>query len=359
MIVSKAAPTPIFVYFDQPELPRETFLRLPKILYYNPYFDSMCNDAKVLYAFLLERTGLSLKNGWKDANENYFVTMPVATVMRTLHCAKQKACKLFQELENFGCLTIRRRGQGKVNLLYLKRATEELVAEYTYEDNYADIQSEIVQEEQALLKQEEIRDAESPWSPAEDESQKYENQTSAGMNFKLQEVRKSNRNNNNSNKNKKSNLIYQAGDDTTDCVKAQISYSSLCETENQDCLDSVVHVIADTLDSSARTMRVNSCSYPAAAVKERFLTLRQQDVQYVLQSMRDSRTPIRNVRQYMLTSLYNAPDTIGAFRVLHGSQKTEKPSYDLEAYERESIFDTMKMPGGYRTCDQKCMARTG
>lgn len=358
MITSKAAPTPKFVYFDH-ELPRETFLRLPKILYYNPYFDSMCNDAKVLYAFLLERTGLSLKNGWKDANGNYFVTMPVATVMRTLHCAKQKACKLFQELENFGCLTIRRRGQGKVNLLYLKRATEELVAEYTYEDNYADIQSEIVQEEQALLKQEEIRDAETPWSPAEDESQKYENQTSAGMNFKLQKVRKSNRNNNNSNKNKKSNLIYQAGDDTTDRVKAQISYSSLCETENQDCLDSVVHVIADTLDSSAQTMRVNSCSYPAAAVKERFLTLRQQDVQYVLQSMRDSRTPIRNVRQYMLTSLYNAPDTIGAFRVLHGSQETEKLSYDLEAYECESIFDTMEMPGGYRTCDQKCMARTG
>lgn len=41
-----------------------TFFRLPKCLVNNVYFAELSADAKLLYAFFLDRVSLSIKNGW-------------------------------------------------------------------------------------------------------------------------------------------------------------------------------------------------------------------------------------------------------------------------------------------------------
>lgn len=80
----------------------------------------MSTDAKTLYGILLDRMGLSVKNGWLDAQERVYIIFPVQAVMEALGCADNKATKLFRELEQCGLVERKRRGLGKPNLIYVK-----------------------------------------------------------------------------------------------------------------------------------------------------------------------------------------------------------------------------------------------
>ena len=80
----------------------------------------MPTDAKTLYGILLDRMGLSVKNGWLDEQGRVYIIFPVQEVMDALGCADNKATKLFRELEKFGLIERKRRGLGKPNLIYVK-----------------------------------------------------------------------------------------------------------------------------------------------------------------------------------------------------------------------------------------------
>ena len=53
------------IYIHQPEK-SVSFIRLPNFLFEAPTFTPLSNEAKILYAFILRRTGLSRKNSWTD-----------------------------------------------------------------------------------------------------------------------------------------------------------------------------------------------------------------------------------------------------------------------------------------------------
>ena len=98
-----------------------TFFRLPKCLVNNVYFAELSADAKLLYAFFLDRVSLSIKNGWIDDKGRVFIYYSVKRVCKDLNCGAQKACKLLDELEKAGALERKRQGPGKPNKLYLKK----------------------------------------------------------------------------------------------------------------------------------------------------------------------------------------------------------------------------------------------
>ena len=80
----------------------------------------LSTDAKTLYGILLDRMGLSVKNGWLDEQGRVYIIFPVQEVMDALGCADNKATKLFRELEKFGLIERKRRGLGKPDLIYVK-----------------------------------------------------------------------------------------------------------------------------------------------------------------------------------------------------------------------------------------------
>lgn len=98
-----------------------TFFRLPKCLVNNVYFAELSADAKLLYAFFLDRVSLSINNGWIDDKGRVFIYYSVKRVCEDLNCGTQKACKLLDELEKVGALERKRQGLGKPNKLYLKK----------------------------------------------------------------------------------------------------------------------------------------------------------------------------------------------------------------------------------------------
>ena len=94
-----------------------SFYRIPKALFQEPRFRCLSTDAKTLYGILLDRMSLSVKNGWLDKQNRVFILFTIEDVKRALCCADNKATKRLRELEKFGLIERKRRGQGKPSLV--------------------------------------------------------------------------------------------------------------------------------------------------------------------------------------------------------------------------------------------------
>ena len=92
-----------YPYFKGLEADRYSFYRVPKALVKADLFQKMSGDAKLLYAVLLDRISLSIKNGWQDKHGNAYIICTIEEVMDSIHCARQKAVKLLDELEQCSC----------------------------------------------------------------------------------------------------------------------------------------------------------------------------------------------------------------------------------------------------------------
>ena len=98
-------------------------------------------------------------------------------------------------------------------------------------------------------------------------------------------------------------------------ILENIGYEYLIEDPKMDReqLDEIAELIVDTVCSARKTIRVAGDDYPAEVVKSRFMKLDSSHVQYVMDCMRDNTTYVRNIKKYLLASLYNAPVTIGNY----------------------------------------------
>ena len=109
-------------------------------------------------------------------------------------------------------------------------------------------------------------------------------------------------------------------------IKENLDYALLVAERNYDAaqLQEIVEVILDAVCSTKPTLRVNSEEIPQEVVKERLLTLNNLHIEYVYDLMAESSAPIRNMKAYLLTVLYNAPVTMDnyyAARVQHDYPK--------------------------------------
>ncbi len=96
-------------------------------------------------------------------------------------------------------------------------------------------------------------------------------------------------------------------------VRRNIGYDALVDSDNREQLDNLVELIVETLCSSKSHIAVAGESYPAPLVKQRLLTLNSLHIQYVLSCLRDNTSRIRNIKRYLLTTLFNAPATMGSY----------------------------------------------
>ena len=82
---------------------------------------------------------------------------------------------------------------------------------------------------------------------------------------------------------------------------------------DHEMLDEITELIVDTVCSARKTIRIAGDDYPAEVVKSRFLKLDSSHVQYVMDCMKDNTTYVRNIKKYLLATLYNAPTTINSY----------------------------------------------
>ena len=116
----------IYDYYYGDESSQFSFYRIPRQLVTGQQFKKISTDAKLLYGLLLDRMGLSARNGWYDDAGRVYIFYTLDEVQEDLNCGHEKAVKLLSELDtDKGCGLIERvkQGQGRPTKIYVKRFT--------------------------------------------------------------------------------------------------------------------------------------------------------------------------------------------------------------------------------------------
>ncbi len=285
----------MYDYFYGAQSDQFSFIRIPTVLFSQDQFKSISPEAKVLYGILLKRMDLSAKNGWFDVQGRVYIICTLEEIMETLNCGNQKAVKLLEELEaKSGLIERKRQGLGKPNLIYVKNFISIV-------DNPGD-------------------------KLAASHFKKCENHISGDVKITLPEVRNShgsNTDNNDTDNRYTENPIYPGRD--ADGMAERRSYEDFfrdaLELEyllhdypyEQETLEGILDLLVDTCCSRREYIRVGGDDRPKDVVKSRFMKLDSNHIRYVMDCMRENTTDVRNIRQYLLTALYNAPSTISPY----------------------------------------------
>ncbi len=311
-----------FDYFYYEQADQYSFFRIPKILVQNPRFKELSDSAKLLYGLMLDRMDLSRKNNWIDEEGRVYIVYTVEDIMEQLNCGRGKAVKLIAELDSdqgVGLIEKRRVGFGSPNMIYVKN--------FVTVSQTADISAKMHKNNGGNEK--EISDL-----PKVRKSNflKSENRTT--------EVRKSNSNQTNNNKtdkintnqsclsNKNNNYIPQEltekKTDTTDAInrcreriRENISYPELTADPNiaPEEVDELVELIVEIMTlPDDTTVRVSKQEKSAAVMKSQFSKLEKRHILFVLERLEANRSKVRNIKAYLLTTLYNALLTTASYQ---------------------------------------------
>ena len=265
------------LYYYGDEANQFSFFRIPKALITSPQFKSVSTEAKLLYGLLLDRMELSTANGWLDDNNRVYIFYTIEEIASDISCGKNKAIRLLDSLESVGLVERIRQGRGMPSRLYIKR--------FSGGESY--------------------------------KKKNFQNGDSRIPKTGIQEVSKSNPNNTDKNKTDMNNTeisIYpSARMDAMDQIRSQLNYPYLSEQYPFDNIDEIISLLADAVCSTAKTIMIGGDSIPTQDVVRRFASLDHSHIEYVIESLHKNNAPIRNVKRYLLTALYNAPLTIGQY----------------------------------------------
>ena len=97
-----------------------------------------------------------------------------------------------------------------------------------------------------------------------------------------------------------------------DLILENIEYDYLCREFNtyREDLDEIVELMVETVCAKRKTTRIAGSDFPHEVVRSRFLKLDSSHIEFVMECLRNNTTEIRNMKQYLLAVLFNAPTTI-------------------------------------------------
>ena len=98
-------------------------------------------------------------------------------------------------------------------------------------------------------------------------------------------------------------------------IKENIGYDYLLQDlpYDHDRIDEIVELMVETVCSGRKSIRVAGNDYPKEVVKSRLLKIDGEHIKFVFDCLRENTTKVRNIRQYLLATLWNAPTTIGSY----------------------------------------------
>ena len=270
-----------FDYFYREQSEQYAFYRIPKILITEECFEELSTDAKLLYGLFLDRVSLSAGSGWVDEEGRVYIIYTIRSIQRDLHCGVKKAVKLVKELEQFGLIEKVIQGQGKPALIYVK--------------NFY-----------GVLSEGKVLDC--------------QNDNSGVVKSTTLELSKGQPNNTNIN----NTYPILSGEDVDNDEERETSYRYFYDSLEMDImrerypydeeiLDAILNMVVDVVCSKRTTIRIAGDDKPVGVVKAQFMKLHAGHVEYVMDCLKSSSAKVRNIKQYILASLYNAPLTMKSY----------------------------------------------
>ncbi len=280
----------MFDYFYGAQAEQFSFYRVPKVLFTREQFKQLSAEAKILYGIMLDKLDLSVKNKWVDEKGRVYIIYTIEQIMEDMNCADQKATKLLDELEKkCGLIERKRQGLGKPNLIFVK--------------NF------ITGVEGSMMAR----------------IQNRENHDSGAVNITIADYPKSRGINTNHNNTENNDINpIQSGFDE-DGISERNEYEryfreslsiDVLLRENrgeEETILGILDLMVDVCCFKRSVIRIAGDDKPLAVVKSRFMKLNAEHIRYVLKCLSENTTRVRNIRQYLLTALYNAPATIRPF----------------------------------------------
>lgn len=116
-------------------------------------------------------------------------------------------------------------------------------------------------------------------------------------------------------------------------LKKQLNYENLISRNEADKkqINSIINILADVMSSRSQSIRIGGENKPLEEVIQRFKQLTDKHIAYVLECLNKNADKPRNIRAYLLTSLFNAPSTMDCYYARDADQaETKQYSFDIE-----------------------------
>ena len=298
-------PQAIFAYHLGMDAEQYAFFRIPKLLITEPYFRRISTDAKLLYGLMLDRMSLSMRNGWMDDDGHVYIYFTLEEACEQLCCKTDKAVKLFAELDSAkGVGLIRRvkQGLGRPAKIYVLRfmGMEDEPGEDTPKPEPPSCRN-------PDFGKTEVKSSEKP--------------KSGPRKIRSQDLGKTECNKTDKNNTELSNTdsSIHPGAQPEEVIeryrkeiRENIEYDHLCRefTTYREDLDEIVELMVETVCAKRKTTRIAGSDFPHEVVRSRFLKLDSSHIEFVMECLHNNTTEIRNMKQYLLTVLFNAPTTM-------------------------------------------------
>ena len=277
-------------YFYGAQASQFSFIRVPTLMFTDDQYKYLSAEAKVLYGLLLGRMDLSAKNGWIDDQGRVYIICTLAEVMEKMNCADNKATKLLKELEDkCGLIERKRQGLCKPDLIYVK--------------NFLTVDN-----------------------PVESRFQTRENHDSGVAEITIPEPpksRPSNKDQNNIDLSYTENPILSGWDKDgmsdyeryKNYFRMELEFDALLQDHptEKETIEGILEILAETCSSKRKMIRIAGDDMPREVVKGRLMKLNFLHIQYVLDCLHENTSDVKNIKQYRLTTLFNAPATISPY----------------------------------------------
>lgn len=306
---------------NQHSYPTFPFAKMPKFLFTEERYSLLSNEAKILYSLLLDRHGLSKKNADSFSDENgVYVVFTRENMAAALQCSRQKAGRVVSELLLCGLIKERRMGLNHPNRIYVQPLsppqTTEDIGCYTEEhpnvmlphpldgmetdSNETDNNNTDIYTDNTVAASKQSSSSINLAAKNESDTTDKEHITNAAT-IKNKQRKK---------------ITKQSYLDILEKVKRQIDFDDFFAHENERTLSLVSALMQSMVDvyiSSAASIRVNHQNIGSDLVKWRYSQIDRACIEYVLECLEENATDIKNIRSYIRTALYNAPETINLY----------------------------------------------
>ena len=315
-------------YYYGKEAEQFTFYRLPKALITDPRFKEISNNAKLLYGLMLDRMSLSARSGWFDDDNRVFIKYAVKSIMEDLNCSKMTAVGLLKELQGIGLIDVEQKN-GLANIIYVKNFVSEDKSESVDRSNNCTSKKTVQAKSDQSKKNTSLKNR-----PVQNEDES-DNHTGTGIENRPEVVQNLDPNNTDINNIffSENNPIIQSTNraekvapveiDQMDeaaaymeLIRDNIEYDIMMSDRKwleRDMYEELYELICDVVCVPRKTIRIAGEDYPYSLVKSKFLKLNSSHLQYVMGCMKNNTTKVSNIKAYLITALYNAPNTISHY----------------------------------------------
>lgn len=313
-------------YYYGKEAEQFTFYRLPKALITDERFKGISNNAKLLYGLMLDRMSLSKRRGWLDDDNKVYIKYSLNNIEEDLNVSRKTAGAILKELEGIGLIDMIQQ-TGVANVIYVKNFVSER------RENTDD--TRVLEDEckkGASVKKEPVQNLHQcnnstsvNFAPVENGNQcNFDTETGEIFTQVLGENLHTinNNSNNEMSYNNPISLSYQQVDPMDEAtaymelIKQNIDYDIMMSDRNwrdSEMYDELYQIICDVVCVPRKTIRIAGEEYPYSLVKSKFLKLNSSHLQYVIGCMQNNTTKVANIKAYLITALYNAPNTISHY----------------------------------------------